>query len=179
MAVNPVLKPKLATVPLVLVSAAVLIGVVLFLVLVSTAQPWSAAMTVSGGILLAITLALAAQWWTRAQRQRAWLTYASDKWATLNATKLTSGTTTEITVLSVDEVQPTGSWITINWNHFGHVQSAWLEALPEPIWPGSVLLMAPDSAQVRPGVPWPETYLIRASSCLAWAPAAGWHTVFR
>ncbi|MCA4132635.1 hypothetical protein [Arthrobacter sp. M4] len=91
----------------------------------------------------------------------------------LTATKLAAGTTTEITVLSVDEVQPTGSWITINWNRFGHIQHAWLEALPESIWPGSVLLVAPDPEQVRPGMPWPETYFIQASDCLASAPADG------
>jgi hypothetical protein len=74
-------------------------------------------------------------------------------------------------VLSVDAVEPTGSWITIKWNRFDYVQPAWLEALPEPIWPGSVLLISPDPAQVVPGVPWPATYYISGSDCLAWAPA--------
>ncbi len=68
----------------------------------------------------------------------------------------THGTTAEITVLSVDAREPTGSWITINWDRFGHVQTAWLEALQEPIWTGSVLLIA--------------RYYLRASHCLAWAP---------
>ena len=179
MIANPAVRPRVATVPLVLVSAAVLIGFVLFLIFVPTAgQPLSMPVMVSWGILLLTILVLAAQWLTRARRRQAWMAYASEKWATLKATKLASGTTTEITVLSVDEVQPTGSWITIDWNRFGHVQSAWLEALPEPIWPGSVLLITPDPVQVMPGAPWPETYFIQASNCLAWAPAAGRQTIF-
>ena len=174
MKANPVVKPRVATVPRVMVSAAVSIGFVLCLVASPiAAQPWPPILAVTGAILLVVSFAIAAQWLRRAGRRRAWSAYASEKWAALNDAKLSSGTTTEITVLSVEEAEPTGSWITINWNRFGHLQNAWLEALPEPIWPGSVLLVAPDPAQVRPGTPWPKTYFIRASNCLAWAPAEG------
>jgi hypothetical protein len=74
--------------------------------------------------------------------------------------------------VSVDALEPTGSWITIRWNRFDHMQEAWLEALHDPIWPGSVLLISPDPAQVMPGAPWPARYYITASHYLAWAPAA-------
>jgi hypothetical protein len=98
---------------------------------------------------------------------------AANRWRSFDNAKLASGTTTEVTLLSVDAVQPTGAWVTIMWNRFNHVQRAWIEALPEPLWPGSVLLIAPDPTQVIPSTPWPETYFIRAADCLAWAPAEG------
>lgn len=59
------------------------------------------------------------------------------------------------------------------------VQSAWIEALPEPLWPGSVLLISPDHRQVMPGAPWPDTYFLRAADCLAWAPHDGRPTVLQ
>ncbi|RWW91385.1 MULTISPECIES: hypothetical protein [Paenarthrobacter] len=79
-------------------------------------------------------------------------------------------TTAEVTVLSVDSPQPTGAWITIRWNRFDYIQPAWIEALAEPIWPGSVLLIRPDPEQVRPGTPWPATYSIAGDHVLTWAP---------
>lgn len=96
---------------------------------------------------------------------------AIQKWNHFDDVKRTSGTTTDVTVLSVDALQPTGSWITIKWNRFDHVQRAWIEALSEPIWPGATLLIAPDPVQVRPGLPWPSTYYIHNSNFLTWAPA--------
>ncbi|MFH5879443.1 hypothetical protein [Arthrobacter sp. NA-172] len=109
-------------------------------------------------------------WLVRGRRRRAWLLDAKEKWNRFEDVRRTHGTTTEITILSVDALEPTGSWITINWNRFGHVQTAWLEALQEPIWAGSVLLISPDPAQVMPGMPWPATYYLQASHCHAWAP---------
>lgn len=169
MATNPVLKPKLATPALILSSAAAIICVT-GLFVTAVGQPtlvWSLATGIS--VILAFTVV--AVWLMRTRRVRAWAVATNEKWKQLEGLKQAAGTTTEVTVLSVDALEPTGSWITIKWNRFDHVQAAWLEALPEPIWPGSVLLIAPDPAQVRPGVPWPATYLIQASRCLGWAPA--------
>ncbi len=167
---NPVLKPKLATPALILSSVATLICVI-YLVGSVTVYGQSAMFRVQA-ILATVLLAaaLGAIWFARALRLRSWTAAAINKWNRFDDLKRARGTTTEVTVLSVDAIEPTGSWITINWNRFDHVQRAWLEALNEPIWPGSVLLISPDPAQVLPGAPWPATYYIRASDCLAWAP---------
>ncbi|RAM37715.1 hypothetical protein DBZ45_08935 [Arthrobacter globiformis] len=111
-------------------------------------------------------------WLARVRRRRSWTAAARERWKYFDEAKRLHGTTAEVTVLSVDALEPTGSWITIKWNRFDHVQPAWLESLHEPIWPGSVLLISPDPAQVMPGLPWPATYYLPASDCLAWAPAA-------
>ncbi|MFI2563534.1 hypothetical protein [Paenarthrobacter sp. NPDC018779] len=99
-----------------------------------------------------------------------WKTASHAQWQVLESVKTTAVTTTEVTVLSVDSPQPTGAWITIRWNRFDYIQPAWIEALSEPIWPGSVLLIRPDPEQVRPGTPWPPTYSIAADHVLTWAP---------
>lgn len=167
---NPVLKPKLATPALILSSVAV---AVCFVCLV-----WSEAANGPDNLFLLLTAATAllagaaagAVWSVRARRRRSWMAGANVRWDHLNDMKRSGGTTAELTVLSVDALEPAGSWITIKWNRFDHVQRAWIEALPEPIWPGSILLISPDPVQVRPGAPWPATYYIRASESLAWAP---------
>jgi hypothetical protein len=167
---NPVLKPKVATPALILSSVAIVVCVV-FLVgtAVANGQDNLFLLLTAAMALLAAAVA-GAVWLTRARRRRSWMADATEKWDQFNAMKRRSGTTAEVTVLSVDALEPTGSWITIKWNRFDHVQRAWIEALPEPIWPGSVLLISPDPVQVRPGEPWPATYYIRASDSLAWAP---------
>ncbi|WP_320536133.1 hypothetical protein [Pseudarthrobacter sp. IC2-21] len=167
---NPVLEPKLATPALILSSVATLTCVI-YLVGSVTVYGQSAMFRVLA-ILATVILAaaLGAIWFARARRLRSWTAAANEKRKRLSDLKRTRGTTTEVTVLSVDALEPTGSWITINWNRFDHIQRAWLEALNEPIWPGSVLLISPDPIQVFPGAPWPATYYIRASDCLAWAP---------
>jgi Na+/proline symporter len=173
MVLNPTVKPKVATAGLVLTSTAVLIGLVLFLVY-GLAAELNTLLKISFGCLLLVSALLAGGlWWKRVNHRRAWLTDATERWRSFDNAKLASGTTTEVTLLSVDAVQPTGSWVTILWNRFNHVQPAWIEALPEPIWPGAILLIAPDPAQVMPSAPWPETYFIRAADCLAWAPGDG------
>ena len=173
MIVNPAVKPKVATTGLVVASAVVLIALALFVAFVAAAELPSILKTVIDGGLLAAVMLLARLWWKRADQRRTWLAHATERWRSFDDAKLASGTTTEVTLLSVDAVQPTGSWITILWNRFNHVQPAWIEALPEPMWPGCVLLIAPDPAQVMPGTPWPEAYFIRAEDCLAWAPTDG------
>ncbi|WP_104062076.1 hypothetical protein [Arthrobacter sp. 4R501] len=173
MVLNPTVKPKIVTAGLVSTSTVVLIGLALFLLSVPAAQLPSLSKVIVGGILVAATLLLGGLWWKRVHRRNAWLIVAAERWKSFEKAKRASGTTTEVTLLSVDAVQPTGSWVTILWNRFNHVQQGWVEALPEPLWPGAVLLIAPDPAQVMPGAPWPETYFIRAAECLAWAPTEG------
>jgi hypothetical protein len=173
MIVNPAVKPKVATTGLVMASTVVLIVLALFLAFVAAAELSSTLKTVIGGVLLAAVLLLVWLWWKRTDQRRTWLAHATERWKSFNDAKLSSGTTAEVTLLSVDAVQPTGSWVTILWNRFNHVQPAWIEALPEPIWPGAVLLIAPDPAQVMPNTPWPNAYFIRATDCLAWAPTEG------
>jgi len=173
MVVNPAVKPKVATSGLVVASTVALIAFAIFLAFVVALDLPLLLTLIIGGILLATGLLLAWLWWNRAARRRAWTTTTAEKWQLFDAAKRTSGTTAELTLLSVDAVQPTGSWVTIMWNRFNHVQPAWIEALPEPLWPGEVLLITPDPAQVMPGTPWPNAYIIRAADCLAWAPSEG------
>jgi hypothetical protein len=173
MVLNPTVKPKVATAGLVSTSTVVLIAVVLFLVSFDAAEVPSVFKVIVGGLLVAAALLLGGFWWTRVNHRRTWLADATERWRSFDNAKLASGTTTELTLLSVNAIQPTGSWVTIMWNRFNHVQPAWMEALSEPIWPGAVLLIAPDPAQVTPSAPWPDTYFIRAGDCLAWAPVDG------
>lgn len=170
---NPTVNSKVATAGLVTTSTVVLIALVLFLAFVLPAELPSLFKVIVGGLLLAAALLIGGLWWKRVNDRRAWLADATERWRSFDNAKLAGGTTTEVTLLSVDAVQPTGSWVTIKWNRFNHVQPAWIEALPEPLWPGAVLLIAPDPAQVMPSTPWPEAYFIRAADCLAWAPSAG------
>jgi hypothetical protein len=167
---NPVLKPKLATPALILSSVAIAVFVLYLVGTAAANGPAKLSLLLVAAMALVAAAATGAVWLVRARRRRSWMAGATEKWDHLNGMKRSSGTTAEVTVMSVDALEPTGSWITINWNRFDHVQPAWIEALPEPIWPGSVLLISPDPAQVRPGAPWPATYYIRASDSLAWAP---------
>ena len=166
MEMNPVLKPKVATPALIVASAATLVLAVILTVI---------SFTISGTawLLVALTtpcVVVLLFWAQRLRGQRLWQAESAAKWKRLEDLKVAARTTTEVTVLTVDALQPTGSWITIRWNHFDYIQPAWIEALPEPIWPGSVLLIRPDPAQVRLGAPWPSTYRITSNDVLAWAP---------
>lgn len=173
MVVNPAVKPRVATAGLVLASAVVLCAAALSPVLLLSAGVPISAKLVGCATLFAAALLTGWQWWRRTRQRRAWLEQATEQWRSFSNAKALGGTTAEVTLVSVDAVQPTGSWVTIRWNRFNHTQWAWLESLPEPIWPGSVLLISPDPAQVMPGAPWPDTYFIQAVDCLAWAPAEG------
>lgn len=179
MVLNPTVKPKVVTVGLVMTSTVVLVALVLFLAFILAAGPPFLSKIIVGCLFVAAGLLLGGLWWNRVSRRRTWVLGATEKWRTFDNAKLASGTTTEVTLLSVDAVQPTGSWVTIRWNRFNHVQPAWIEGLPEPLWPGAVLLIAPDPAQVSPGAPWPETYFISSTDCLAWAPMDGRPSVQR
>ena len=173
MVVNPAVKPRVATAGLVLASAVVLSAAALSLVLLLSASVPFSAKLVGCATLFAAALLTGWQWWRRTGQRRAWQEQATEQWRSFINAKGLGGTTAEVTLVSVDAVQPTGSWVTIRWNRFNHTQRAWLESLAEPIWPGTVLLISPDPAQVMPGAPWPDTYFIQAVDCLAWAPAEG------
>jgi hypothetical protein len=167
---NPAIKPKVATPALTLASAAVVILVAYFSVAMATGSPLNGVLMLGWVALLLALVVLGVFWFVRMRQRNAWTVAAEEKWRHFDAAKRTHHTTAEITVLSVDALEPTGSWITIKWNRFDHVQPAWIEALHDPIWPGSVLLISPDPSQVQPGLPWPQTYFIRASHSLALAP---------
>jgi hypothetical protein len=163
---NPVIKPRVATSALIVASAVMLVLAVV-VVAIASAGPGNGWFFAGVAALGLFTLLY---WALRFRKQRVWRNATDARWKQLENVKNSSGITTEITVLSVDALQPTGSWITIRWNRFDFTQPAWIEALPEPIWPGSILLISPDPDQVWPGSPWPATYLIRGSQILAWAP---------
>jgi hypothetical protein len=167
---NPVLKPKLATPALILSSVAIAACVVYLVGAAAANGPDNLFLLVTAAVAFLAAAVAGVVWLVRARRRRSWMAGANEKWDHFDLVNRNSGTTAELTVLSVDALEPTGSWITIKWNRFDHVQRAWLEALPEPIWPGSVLLISPDPAQAMPGAPWPQCYFIQASDCLAWAP---------
>ncbi|VXB56267.1 conserved hypothetical protein [Arthrobacter sp. 9V] len=166
MPMNPVLKPKVGSPALIVTSVVTLSLALVFSVMTFTfpATGWALA------VVVATALVLSFFWYRRIRDNRAWKTASHAQWQVLESLKGSNVTTTEVTVLSVDSPQPTGAWITIRWNHFDYIQPAWLEALPEPIWSGSVLLIRPDPEQVRPGSPWPATYSIAADHVLTWAP---------
>lgn len=166
---NPVIRPKLATPALALASVVFLIA--LAYLVAALIRGASVEILIAGGLAFFLAAGvLGAVWLERARRRRSWNEDAERKWHNFDNARSRHRTTTEITVLSVDALEPTGSWITINWNRFDHTQKAWIEASPDPIWPGSVVLLSPDPAQVSPGKPWPPTYFIRSSDLLAWAP---------
>jgi hypothetical protein len=169
---NPVLKPKLATPALILSSVAITACVVYLVGAAAANGPDNLFLPLTAAISLLAAAVAGAVWLARARRRRSWMADAIEKWDHFDDMKRTNGTTAEVTVMSVDSLEPTGSWITIKWNRFEHIQRAWIEALPEPIWSGSVLLISPDPVQVRPGAPWPATYYIRALDALTWAPAS-------
>lgn len=170
MVANPVLRPKLATPALILSSVAIAACVVYLVGTAAANGPDNLFLVLTAAMALLAAAVVGEVWLVRARRQRSWMAGANEQWDHFNDMKRSSGTTAEVTVVSVDALEPTGSWITIKWNRFDHVQRAWIEALREPIWAGSVLLISPDPVQVRPGAPWPRVYYITASNCLAWAP---------
>jgi hypothetical protein len=166
MQVNPALKPKVATPALIVTSVVTLVLAVVLAAIAFTfpAYGWAVVLTVAAGLVLSFF------WYRRVRDYRVWKTASATRWELLESLKRSALTTTEVTVLSVSSPQPTGAWITIRWNRFDYVQPAWIEALSEPIWPGSVLLIRPDPDQVRPGSPWPPTYRIDGDRIVAWAP---------
>jgi len=118
---NPVLKPKVATPALIMSSAAVSFCLIYFVgALAANGQtPWILTLAAAAPVLLAVIVG--AIWLARARGLHAWTTAANEMWNHLDAVRRTRGTTTEVTLLGVDALEPTGSWITIRWNRFAKV----------------------------------------------------------
>ena len=171
---NPMIKPAIVSAPLLVWS--VLAGLCMLYLVPATIAAWPAPawLTTIAVVLLAFAALLAVRWIVKTRRARSWRAQAALQWERLETVKKTAGTTTEVTVLSVQEVQPTGAWVTINWGQFGYTQPAWIEGAGGTYWPGSVLLITPDPNQVHIGQPWPPTYRIAESDCVAIAPSAGY-----
>ncbi|ALO66732.1 hypothetical protein AS189_09745 [Arthrobacter alpinus] len=125
-------------------------------------------------MVVAIVLAggAAAIWFVKLRRTKAWITNAVQQWEHFSSVKSLLGVATEVTVLDILSIDPLGAWAIIRWDKFGHVQRAWVEALPDEIWRDSVLLISPDPAQIQVHGPWPEIYYLRAADYHAYAPAA-------
>ena len=170
---NPMIRPSVTSTPLLVGS--VLVGLCSIYMVPATIANWPApawVITITA-ILLALLVVLGVRWVFKVRRARSWDTNTQLLWQRFEDARLASGTTTEVTVLSVQEVQPTGAWVTINWDQFSYTQPAWIEGQGGTYWPGSVILISPDPNQVHVGQPWPPMYRIAEADCRAIAPAVG------
>lgn len=167
---NPMVKPQLNSASLVVVTT--LVAVVLLYIFAVIALAWPAAP--SAWIALALSTAVGGfigwRWSLKVQKRRQWQQFANRQWEYLTRLKNEHDTTTEVTILDFQELQPTGVWATIRWEKFGYIQQAWIEPCSFSIWPQTVLLIRPDPTQIRVGAPWPPTYYLRSQACLAMAP---------
>ena len=111
-------------------------------------------------------------WFVRIRRTREWITNAVQQWEHFSAIKSHLGVSTEVTILDIHSTDPVGAWVTIRWDHFGHIQRAWVEALPDEIWRDAVLLISPDPAQIQVHGPWPEIYYLMATDYHTYASTA-------
>lgn len=168
---NPMIRPSIASAPLIIWS--VLTGLCAAYAVPAAIANWPAPpwLTTIATLFVVLVAVLALRWVLKVRRARAWDENAQRMWQQFEDARLAGGTTTEVTVLSVQEVQPTGAWVTINWDQFGYAQAAWIEGKGGTYWPGSVILITPDPAQVYIGQPWPKTYRIAEADCLAVAPS--------
>lgn len=160
---NPMIKPQLSGG--LLVATTVIAGVALLYVVAAIIIAWPGfeSVWIAFGVTLVAASFVFWRWARRVQGRR--------QWEYLTRIKGEHEATAEITVLSFEEIQPTGSWATIRWNKFGYVQPVWIENGTFAIWPDSVLLIRPDPTQIQVGAPWPPTYYLRPHACLAIAPS--------
>lgn len=172
MRTNPMVKPQTSSgwaVTLTVISGVCLATAVRWLLGPSSA-------VIVGWALVAVAIILAgiaaAIWFARIRRSRAWITQAVQQWEHFSTVKSQLGVTTEVSVLDIHSTDPVGAWVTIRWDHFGHIQRAWIEALPDEIWRSSVLLISPDPAQIQVHGPWPEIYYLMAANYHTYAPTA-------
>jgi hypothetical protein len=171
MRTNPMVKPQASSgwaVALTATSCAFLaIAIRIFIV-------WRSPMA-AGLALVAVAIVLAgcaaAIWFVKIHRTTAWITNAVQQWEHFSTVKNQLRVTTEITVLDIHSLDPTGTWVTIRWDKFGYIQRAWMEAIPDEIWRGSVLLISPDPNQIQIHGPWPEVYYLMAIDYHAFAAA--------
>jgi len=139
---------------------------------VSQPAAWGAALPFTA-IAVILAGSAATIWLVKNRRTKAWITNAVQQWEQFATVKSCLGVTTEVTVLDIHSLDPTGTWVTIRWDKFGYVQRAWMEAIPDEIWRGSVLLISPDPAQIQVHGPWPEIYYLKATDYHAFAAAEG------
>ncbi|WP_315913274.1 hypothetical protein [Arthrobacter sp. lap29] len=171
MRTNPMVKPQTSSgwaVTLTVISCVCFaIAIRLFL-----SQPSSAAV---GWVLVAAAIILAGVaatiWFIKIRRTKAWIINAVQQWEHFSTVKSQLGVTTEVTVVDIHALDPTGTWVTIRWDKFGYVQRAWMEAIPDEIWRGSVLLISPDPAQIQVHGPWPDIYYLMATDYHSFAAA--------
>lgn len=168
---NPMVKPTLNSAPLVVMTR--LTGAALLYVVAIIALAWPPALSVwIAFAVVAVAAGLVTwRWSLRIQKRKLWQLFANRQWEYLTRLKGEHETTTEVTVLDFQELQPTGVWATIRWEKFGYIQPAWIEPCSFSIWPQTVLLIRPDPTQIQVGAPWPQTYYVRSHACLATAPA--------
>lgn len=168
---NPMVKPQLSGG--LLIAMTVIIGMALVYALAIVVFTWPplpsvwivlTAVAVSSGLTIW-------RWIRRVQLRRQWQQFSDRQWEYLMRIRGEHEATAEITVISFQEIQPTGSWATVRWDKFGYVQPVWIENGTFAIWPDSVLLIRPDPMQIQVGAPWPPTYFLRSHACLAIAPA--------
>lgn len=172
MRTNPMVKPQTSSgwaVTLTVISGVCFaIAIRVFL----AQSPASATGLVFAAVAIVLAGAAAAIWSVKIRQTKAWITNAVQQWEHFFAVKSKLGVTTEVTVLDIHSTDPLGAWVTIRWNKFGHVQRAWVEALPDEIWRESVLLISPDPTQIQVHGPWPETYYLLANQYHCYAAAA-------
>ncbi len=172
MRTNPMVKPQISSgwaVTLTVISCVCLTTG--FSTFVGKPAAW-----VIGLLFVAVSVILggsaATIWRLRIRRTNAWISDALAQWQHLYTLKNRLGVTTEVTVLDIDYTDPIGAWATLRWEHFSHVQRAWVEALPDEIWRGAVLLISPDPAQIHVHGPWPDIYYLLADAYHTYAAAA-------
>ncbi|WP_129545593.1 hypothetical protein [Arthrobacter dokdonensis] len=168
---NPMVKPHIATTPMVVTTTILAVILVCVVSIIVLAWPPKVGAWVSLAIVIVGGAFLTWRWSALIHKKTGWQQFADRQWEFLTRTQNEHSTTAVITVLGFQEVQPTGSWATIRWEKFGYVQTAWIEPCLFSIWPETVLLIRPDPNQIQVGAPWPATYHLRSIDCLAVAPA--------
>lgn len=133
MRTNPMVKPQTSSgwaVTLTAISC-VFLATAIRLFLAQQAPALVGWVLVAAAVMLASIAA--AIWFTKIRRFNAWITHAVQQWEHFSTVKSQLGVTTEITVLDIHSLDPTGTWITIRWEKFGYVQRAWMEAVPDEL----------------------------------------------
>lgn len=168
---NPMIRPQLSGGLLVAMTVTISMALLYVVAAIILAWPGFQSIWIVFGVTLLAAGWAAWRWARRVQGRRQWQRFANRQWEYLTRIKGEHEATAEVTVLSFEEIQPTGSWATIRWNKFGYVQPVWIENGTFAIWPDSVLLIRPDPTQIQVGAPWPPTYYLRSHACLAIAPS--------
>jgi len=168
---NPMVKPHIATTPMVVMTTIVSFALLCVATIVVFGWPPRPGAWIALAIVVIAAALLTRRWTTLIHKKTEWQRFSDRQWEYLTRTQNEHSTTAVITVLGFQEVQPTGSWATIRWEKFGYIQTAWIEPCMFSIWPDTVLLIRPDPNQIHIGAPWPSTYHVSSTACLAVAPA--------